>query len=178
MKTLKKIITLLITIAVILPADLGTKYWAENYLKPLPWNNGHQLVVIPGFWSFCYVENRNIGFSFLSFLDEFISPLAKRILIIILQLGAASFLAWYYFRDLHFSGYFVPVSMLIASALGNALDRIIRGYVVDFVMWYAPAIPLEIFNPWPIFNIADSMVVIGVCLLGIQYFFFDKNRHA
>ena len=49
------------------------------------------------------------------------------------------------------------VSVIIAGALGNCIDRIFRGYVVDFID----------FTYWPVFNVADIAVVCGTVLLAI-----------
>ena len=55
--------------------------------------------------------------------------------------------------------------LVTAGGLGNVIDRFYRGYVVDFVKWYIPGSPIEIFNPWPLFNIADASITIGGFLL-------------
>ena len=66
----------------------------------------------------------------------------------------------YYYRNLPFGGWVVrfALSLQIAGALGNVIDRVRLGYVVDF------------FNVvyWPVFNVADSCVVIGVVLLALE----------
>ena len=49
----------------------------------------------------------------------------------------------------------LPVILIIAGLLGNLIDRVFRGYVVDFVD----------FRFWPVFNLADSLIVIGVIWL-------------
>lgn len=51
--------------------------------------------------------------------------------------------------------YVVAVSLILAGAIGNLIDRILYGYVIDFI-------DLRI---WPVFNIADSAITIGACLL-------------
>ncbi len=51
--------------------------------------------------------------------------------------------------------YVVAVSLIIAGAIGNLIDRILYGYVIDFI-------DLRI---WPVFNIADSAITVGACLL-------------
>ena len=56
--------------------------------------------------------------------------------------------------------------MIIGGALGNYIDRITRGYVVDFLDFYI----------WPVFNIADVFVVVGCGLLIISSFKFAKNK--
>jgi len=50
-------------------------------------------------------------------------------------------------------------SLLIGGALGNALDRLRLGYVIDFLD----------FRIWPVFNIADSAIVVGAVLLGFCF---------
>lgn len=51
--------------------------------------------------------------------------------------------------------YVVAISLILAGAIGNLIDRILYGYVIDFI-------DLRI---WPVFNIADSAITIGACLL-------------
>jgi signal peptidase II len=51
--------------------------------------------------------------------------------------------------------YVVAVSLILAGAIGNLIDRILYGYVIDFI-------DLRI---WPVFNIADSAITVGACLL-------------
>ena len=63
----------------------------------------------------------------------------------------------------------IPLGLIVSGALGNVIDRIIRGYVVDYVMWYYKDFI------WPIFNLADVYTVIGACLLFIVVFFFSKD---
>ena len=54
--------------------------------------------------------------------------------------------------------YKLSVSLIVAGALGNCIDRIFRGYVVDFID----------FTYWPVFNVADIAVVCGTILLSIM----------
>lgn len=60
------------------------------------------------------------------------------------------------------------LALLIGGALGNLIDRVLFGYVIDFVQVYLPFLPFALFNPWPAFNVADSAIFIGVVLLLIQ----------
>ncbi|NEX19674.1 lipoprotein signal peptidase [Thiorhodococcus mannitoliphagus] len=57
------------------------------------------------------------------------------------------------------------LALLIGGAVGNLIDRVLLGHVVDFIQVYLPFIPLDIFNPWPAFNIADSAITLGMVLL-------------
>ncbi|HJX06133.1 MAG TPA: signal peptidase II, partial [Candidatus Nanoarchaeia archaeon] len=51
----------------------------------------------------------------------------------------------------------IPILLIVAGLLGNLIDRAFRGFVIDFVD----------FKFWPVFNLADSLVCIGVIWLGI-----------
>ncbi len=60
------------------------------------------------------------------------------------------------------------LALIIGGAVGNLVDRVVFGHVVDFIQVYLPLIPLRLFNPWPAFNVADSAISIGVVLLLIE----------
>jgi signal peptidase II len=62
------------------------------------------------------------------------------------------------------------LALIVGGAVGNLIDRILLGHVVDFIQVYLPFIPLALFNPWPSFNVADSAITIGVVLLLIGSF--------
>jgi signal peptidase II len=59
-------------------------------------------------------------------------------------------------RDKNFSLYIFSLTLILAGGIGNLIDRIFLGYVVDFLD----------FRVWPVFNIADSAITIGAILLG------------
>jgi signal peptidase II len=54
------------------------------------------------------------------------------------------------------------LALIIGGAIGNLIDRVLLGHVVDFIQVYLPFIPLQLFNPWPAFNLADSAISVGV----------------
>jgi len=60
------------------------------------------------------------------------------------------------------------LALIVGGAIGNLIDRVLLGHVVDFVQVYLPFIPLAVFNPWPAFNVADSAITVGVGLLLIE----------
>ncbi|MDD5730013.1 MAG: signal peptidase II [Candidatus Omnitrophica bacterium] len=64
-----------------------------------------------------------------------------------------------------FSIYNVSLCLILAGALGNFIDRIIFGYVIDFLD----------FRVWPVFNLADSAITAGAVLLGYTLL-FDKRK--
>ncbi len=64
----------------------------------------------------------------------------------------------------------ISYSLLISGIIGNLIDRIIRGYVVDYVEFH-------LFNyPFPIFNLADACIVIGAIIFAINIIRGDKNE--
>jgi signal peptidase II len=60
------------------------------------------------------------------------------------------------------------LSLVLAGALGNVIDRIRLGYVVDFVQVYVSFLPFQWLNPFPSFNVADSAITVGAALLIID----------
>jgi signal peptidase II len=68
------------------------------------------------------------------------------------------------------------LSLIIGGAIGNLIDRVVFGHVVDFIQVYLPFIPLALFNPWPSFNIADSAISIGVAVLLVETFRTERRR--
>jgi signal peptidase II len=70
------------------------------------------------------------------------------------------------------------LALVIGGALGNLIDRVIYGHVVDFIQVYLPFIPLRLFNPWPAFNVADSAITLGVILLLIETLRGEQHERA
>ena len=112
--------------------------------------------VIPGFFNLTHVRNRGAIFGFFSHSDS-------RILYIFLTLVsvAALGLVIYYFFKTPVSERLMKISlsMILAGALGNLIDRLFRGYVIDFLDFYVKG------WHWPSFNVADSCITVGASLL-------------
>ncbi|MFM8314551.1 MAG: signal peptidase II, partial [Deltaproteobacteria bacterium] len=64
----------------------------------------------------------------------------------------------------------VALSLVMGGAIGNLIDRVRFGYVVDFLDFHWK----EIYH-WPAFNVADSCIVVGVAYLFIQSFFQENS---
>jgi len=112
--------------------------------------------VIPGFFNLTHVRNRGAIFGFLSHSDS-------RILYIFLTLVsvAALGLVIYYFFKTPVSERLMKISLslILAGALGNLIDRLFRGHVIDFLDFYVKD------WHWPSFNVADSCITVGAFLL-------------
>ena len=66
--------------------------------------------------------------------------------------------------------YSISVSMMISGTLGNYIDRLFRGYVVDFLSFHFGS------YIYPTFNIADSLLVVGVILFCFDILFLEHKR--
>ena len=151
----KEIVVILITCLSII-TDQITKYLAIVYKSSL-----YPPFEIFSWLNLVYVENRGISFGILSKFN------------ISFYLGLVSFfISFYIIYLLRKSKEIVEkiaLSLILAGAIGNGLDRVIREHVVDFI-----DISFNNFH-WPAFNIADSSITLG----GIVYFWliiFKKNH--
>ena len=120
------------------------------------------VTVIPGYFDFEYAENRGAAFSFLADSD---SPWRLPFLIgfSILALGVVVYLL----RDIDWRHklMILSLSFIATGAVGNLIDRIRLGYVIDFILWkYTDQ------YRWPNFNIADMFISVGVTLMLIELF--------
>ena len=135
---------------------LGLAVFALDQLSKYPfrtsWPLGQSQPVLP-FLSFTYV--RNPGALFGIFPNQ---TLLLGILSLLISLG----IVWYVWRQPPASGWllYVALGILLGGALGNMSDRLLLGFVVDFLdlRWQGR-------NIWPVFNGADIAVDLGVVLL-------------
>ncbi len=158
-----KLALLTTIILVFTTTDLIVKGIATKQLKNKP-----DVVVIENFWHFKYTENRDIGFSILSWLDHFLDKTQKWIFLVCIQSLGAIFVGWLYFSSKQLM-LLIPLGIIISGALGNIINRIIDGYVVDYVFWF-----WKDFY-WPIFNLADVFTIAGAILL-LLVFIFHKDK--
>jgi signal peptidase II len=140
--------------AIVLIADQLTKAWATVSLKPIVY-----IEVIPGFFRLSYATNRGVAFSL--FAD---SQLDIRWILSAVSLVAALFVLSYFRRApadkqlLNFS-----LALLIAGIVGNMIDRVRTGEVVDFIELHWQGL-----YSWPTFNVADSAICVGAVLLALE----------
>ena len=112
--------------------------------------------IIPGFFNLTHIRNRGAIFGFFSHSES-------RILFIFLtlvSLVALGLVIYYFFKTPSSQRYMkISLSVILAGALGNLIDRIIRGYVIDFLDFH-----IKNWH-WPSFNVADACITIGAFLL-------------
>jgi signal peptidase II len=140
--------------AVVLIADQLTKAWATASLKPIVFKD-----VIPGFFRLSYATNRGVAFSI--FAD---SQFDIRWALAGVSLIAALFVFSYFRRAPAEKPWLnVSLALLMAGIVGNLIDRVRLGEVVDFIELHWR----DLYS-WPTFNIADSAICIGAVLLALE----------
>lgn len=150
----------MLSIAVLVGIDQVTKYLALQNLKPI-----RSVTIIENIFSLTFVENRGAAFGILQ---------GHTILLAIVSVVITGLLLYFYIKMPEGKVYkFIKFSLIliISGAVGNFIDRLFRGYVVDF--FHAT------FINFPVFNVADIYVVIGCILMAVLVTFFledDKKK--
>lgn len=133
--------------------DHATKYAAQQGLSPQHSVSGASKTLVPGVLDLLYSENRDTAFSVFRSLGVQ-APKGLLVVMPLLALAAVGYMAWRRRKDagkLELAGY----AMVVGGALGNVIDRVFRGYVIDFIH----------VRHWPVFNVADIAVGAGVASL-------------
>jgi len=164
-----KIIIIVAAVLVLTGADLGVKQTVKQNL-----GTRKVITVVPNFWYFSYTQNDDIGFSLLRSVTSGLGKTQKWVLILCLQ-GICAILAIIFYMYCKQLKYLVPLSLIICGALGNWIDRLIWGNVTDYVEWHFKFLHMSLFNPWPIFNLADVYNVCGGVILLIVMIFFSAT---
>jgi signal peptidase II len=124
--------------------------------------------IIPGFFSLTHTENTGAAFSL--FADS-TGPWKTALLIgfSVAALVVVSILLWKNNPAHVATG--IGLSLIMGGALGNLWDRVFRGRVVDFLLFYVKR------HQWPVFNLADSAIVVGAGLLVLEILFHKSTSH-
>lgn len=143
---------LLLISALIVLADRFTKLWVEAHIRL-----GGAIPVIPRVLRITHWTNEGAAFSLLA--DSASPHLVRGVLVGFALLAALVVLVAMVRLGNRFTLTTVALALIFAGALGNVHDRILYGSVVDFI-------EVHIFSyHWPDFNVADSSIVTGACLL-------------
>lgn len=114
---------------------------------------GETIYVAP-FWNWVLTFNRGAAFSFLANEDGW-----QRWFFTVLALGVSGWIAFMLRQHPAQKLLSLALALIMGGALGNVIDRIRFGAVVDFVQWHAAG------WYWPAFNVADSAITIGAVLM-------------
>ena len=134
----------------IFAADQLVKLYIVSHLRLF-----QQIDVIPHWFAITYTLNTGAAFSLFSTL----APALRTILLDGLSAGAVVLIAFLLARGARPFAVSVGLAMIMGGAAGNLLDRVARGRVVDFIYVH--------YYSWsyPVFNVADSAITIGVALI-------------
>jgi signal peptidase II len=156
----RDLISIFITLSVI-GLDQITKWVVEQKMTL------HQSIpIIPGLMNLTYVRNTGVAFGLFSSPDSGL----RSILLFLLSLVAIAVIVLFWVKSRHahlaLSG---ALALILGGALGNLLDRLRQGEVIDFIDVYWKDLH------WPAFNVADSAITLGVIFLLI-HLVYDANR--
>jgi len=152
---------ILLTVApVILLADQLTKLYIDRTMQLY-----QSIPVIDGLFNITYLRNRGAAFSFLANASW---RLPFFILITIIAV-VAIMVAFRKLRDdQHFAAF--SLSLILCGAVGNLVDRVRLGEVIDFLDVYWKN------HHWPAFNVADSAICVGVAMLALDMFREERRE--
>lgn len=145
-------------------ADQISKHWfVANF------NLYEQMVVIPDIFSWTLAYNRGAAFSFLAneagWQRWFFAIIALAVSVVLV--------VWLKRLKANETWLAIALALVLGGALGNLYDRVVLGYVVDFILvhwktqWYFPA-----------FNIADSAITVGAVMLALDMFRGKKSDNS
>ncbi|MGN0158017.1 MAG: signal peptidase II [Brotaphodocola sp.] len=157
-----KIINLIIWAAatcVLVLADQYTKMLAVIHLKNQP-----ALPIIDGVFELFYSENRGAAFGMMQGRQVFF------LIIAVFVLSAAAYMMWKMpsWKQVRYHWLKICVIMITAGAIGNMIDRVSQGYVVDFLYF-------SLIN-FPIFNVADIYVTTATAILILLMLAYYKDE--
>lgn len=133
------------------------------------WLSFHSpVMVIPDFFNFSLAYNKGAAFSFLNDAGGW-----QRWFFTVLAMGVSVVLI-FWIKNLSRQERWTAaaLALILGGAIGNVIDRVIHGHVIDFIQWY-----YDHFY-WPSFNIADSAISVGAAILIVQTLFGQKAKPA
>lgn len=153
---------LLLSLAVI-AADQASKAWVLRSLPeftPVP--------VVPGFWNWFRTYNEGAAFSLLSSAGGW----QKYAFLLLAAAISGVLIGWLARTPRGAWRTAAPYALVIGGAIGNVIDRLAHGHVIDFIQWYVGRFY------WPAFNIADSAIVAGVAGIVMAGLLPGRQAHA
>jgi signal peptidase II len=125
--------------------------------------------IIPGFFRITHTENTGAAFSLFADSPSH-GKTAMLISFSVVAMIVVSVLLWKQSRPLTMNG--IALSLILGGAIGNLWDRVASGRVVDFLLFYVKQ------YQWPVFNLADSAIVVGASLLVLEIIFGQSKSGA
>jgi signal peptidase II len=143
--------------AVVVLCDRLSKLWIVHHIR-----TGSAITIIPGVFRLTHVLNSGAAFSI--FADSVSPGAVRKGLIAFSAVAVLIVLAMLWRTGRHLNASSIALALILGGAIGNLYDRARLYYVVDFL-------EVKIIHyHWPDFNVADSCIVIGACLLLLEIF--------
>ena len=153
MKKKSNIILVVILVSVLLGLDLLLKYLVSTYLTTVN--------IINNFFSLTYVLNDGAAFSLFA---------SRTYLLILIALLCLFFIIYELKSNLDDRVLSIGYSLVLAGLLGNFLDRLMDGYIIDYLSF-------KIFTyNFPIFNFADILIVVGIIIVIIKEILKERGK--
>ena len=129
-------------------------------LRTWPFPQTGEFEIIGQWLTFTYIRNDGVAFGLFQGIPQFFTVTS-----LVIVTGAV----YYFLRHISEHDRWAPliIGLIVGGALGNVIDRIRFGYVVDFIK--------TLGGRFPVFNLADSAVVIGVFLMALHMFLEDTS---
>jgi signal peptidase II len=146
---------MIVIAAMVVVLDRITKLWIVSHIQ-----SGHAIVIIPRVFRLTHVLNTGAAFSM--FEGSASQSLVRNLLIAFSIVAVVVVLAliWKMGRSITLTS--VALALILGGAVGNLYDRVRFSYVVDFLEVHI------VHYHWPDFNVADSAIVVGACLLLLE----------
>lgn len=141
-----------ITAILVLMIDQGTKFIVKNSMTIYD-----SIPLIPNIFHLTYIENPGAAFGLLANQRVFFIVITSVILIAVICF-------YYQLKGEHIL-LRIALGMVVGGAIGNLIDRLRMGMVIDFFD----------FRIWPVFNIADSAIVLGMIYISYQLLFHGEE---
>ena len=185
-RSTKALLACLAAVAALTAMDLGSKHWALDRLSQ-PSSRGSDpvcepdqfgriapqraqtqpVVLIDRYLEFRYAENCGAAFGFMRDMPSIV----RKGVFYVAAAGAVLLLPWMFVTGRGGTLFALSVPLIIAGALGNFVDRVRLGYVVDFVRFH-----LNDRWAYPTFNVADVWITVGVAFILIEGFIDGKRE--
>jgi signal peptidase II len=182
----KAVVVCLAAVALLTAMDLGSKHWALDRLSQ-PSNAGSDpvcepdihgrivpqraqrapVVLVDGYLEFRYAENCGAAFGFMRDMPT----LVRKAVFYVAAAGAVILLLGMFITGRGGRLFAISVPLIVAGAIGNFVDRVNLGYVVDFIRFH-----LNDRWAYPTFNVADAWITIGVILILVEGFVDGRNE--
>lgn len=147
------VILVIILVSVLLGLDLSLKYLVSSYLTTVN--------IIDNFFSLTYVLNDGAAFSLFA---------SKTYLLILIALICLFFIIYELKNNLDDRVLSIGYSLVLAGLLGNFIDRLIDGYIIDYLSFKI------LGYSYPIFNLADILIVVGIIVVIIKEILKERGK--